>query len=96
MLAKCCNRACLLLVALFCLAPSIANAQFEKPNIVYILVDNWGWGDIGVQGSTIATSSGLNETKESVLGFLMTSSCAIVYHAYRNIIHGYRHRSTTA
>ena len=40
--------------------------------------------------------SGLNETKESVLGFLMTSSCAIVYHAYRNIIHGYRHRSTTA
>ena len=56
MLAKCCNRACLLLVALFYLAPSIANAQFEKPNIVYILVDNWGWGDIGVQGSTIATS----------------------------------------
>jgi arylsulfatase A-like enzyme len=27
----------------------------EKPNIVYILVDNWGWGDIGVQGSTIPT-----------------------------------------
>ena len=27
----------------------------EKPNIVYILVDNWGWGDIGVQGSTVPT-----------------------------------------
>ncbi len=27
----------------------------EKPNIVYILVDNWGWGDISVQGSTIPT-----------------------------------------
>jgi arylsulfatase A-like enzyme len=27
----------------------------EKPNILYILVDNWGWGDIGVQGSTIPT-----------------------------------------
>jgi arylsulfatase A-like enzyme len=27
----------------------------EKPNIVYILVDNWGWGDLSVQGSTIPT-----------------------------------------
>jgi arylsulfatase A-like enzyme len=25
----------------------------KKPNIVYILVDNWGWGDIALQGSTI-------------------------------------------
>jgi arylsulfatase len=27
----------------------------EQPNIVYILVDNWGWGDIGVQGGTVPT-----------------------------------------
>lgn len=27
----------------------------DKPNIVYILVDNWGWGDISIQGSTIQT-----------------------------------------
>lgn len=27
----------------------------DKPNIVYILVDNWGWGDISIQGSTIPT-----------------------------------------
>jgi arylsulfatase A-like enzyme len=27
----------------------------EKPNIVYILVDNWGWGDISAQGGTVAT-----------------------------------------
>lgn len=27
----------------------------EKPNIVYILVDNWGWGDISVQGGTVPT-----------------------------------------
>jgi hypothetical protein len=26
-----------------------------RPNIVYILVDNWGWGDISVQGSTLQT-----------------------------------------
>jgi arylsulfatase len=34
---------------------SVAFAA-EKPNIVYVLVDNWGWGDISVQGSTIQTS----------------------------------------
>jgi arylsulfatase A-like enzyme len=26
-----------------------------KPNIVYILVDNWGWGDISIQGSSTPT-----------------------------------------
>jgi arylsulfatase A-like enzyme len=36
------------------LVGSVASAQ-DKPNIVYILVDNWGWGDIGVQGSTVPT-----------------------------------------
>jgi len=32
----------------FCIAES-------KPNIIYILVDNWGWGDLSVQGGTIQT-----------------------------------------
>ncbi|MFT5200624.1 MAG: arylsulfatase A-like enzyme [Planctomycetota bacterium] len=31
-----------------------AHAQ-SQPNIVYVLVDNWGWGDISIQGSTIQT-----------------------------------------
>jgi arylsulfatase A-like enzyme len=26
-----------------------------KPNVIYILVDNWGWGDISIQGSTVPT-----------------------------------------
>lgn len=30
-------------------------AANDKPNIVYILVDNWGWGDISIQGSTVQT-----------------------------------------
>ena len=34
---------------------TVALAQAQKPNIVYMLVDNWGWGDIGVQGSTTPT-----------------------------------------
>ncbi len=35
---------------------SFASADAaNKPNIVYILVDNWGWGDISIQGSTVQT-----------------------------------------
>ena len=35
---------------------SIISVQAqEKPNIVYILIDNWGWGDISIQGSSIQT-----------------------------------------
>jgi arylsulfatase A-like enzyme len=34
--------------------PVVAQTT-SKPNIVYVLVDNWGWGDISLQGSTIQT-----------------------------------------
>jgi len=34
---------------------SLSLMAQEKPNIVYILVDNWGWGDISIQGSTVQT-----------------------------------------
>ncbi|HUV14355.1 MAG TPA: sulfatase-like hydrolase/transferase, partial [Acidobacteriota bacterium] len=30
-------------------------AAQEKANIVYVLVDNWGWGDISIQGGTVRT-----------------------------------------
>jgi arylsulfatase A-like enzyme len=32
-----------------------SHAQETKPNIVYLLVDNWGWGDISAQGGTTPT-----------------------------------------
>ncbi len=41
-------------IVLLCLLGSVAAAQ-DKPNVVYILVDNWGWGDISIQGGTIQT-----------------------------------------
>lgn len=37
-----------------CLDVSAAYAK-DKPNVVYILVDNWGWGDISLQGGTVPT-----------------------------------------
>jgi arylsulfatase A-like enzyme len=43
-------------VGLLLIALSISNAvAADKPNIVYILVDNWGWGDISLQGGTVPT-----------------------------------------
>ncbi len=44
------------LVGLLLTVLSISNVVAAgQPNIVYILVDNWGWGDISVQGSTLQT-----------------------------------------
>ncbi len=39
----------------FLFIANMAYAKETKPNIVYILVDNWGWGDLSAQGSTIKT-----------------------------------------
>lgn len=47
------TRVCKVLLLLSVLVPPVA-AQ-DKPNIVYILVDNWGWGDIRIQGGSIPT-----------------------------------------
>jgi len=38
-----------------CLGISSTAIAADKPNIVYLLVDNWGWGDLSIQGSTIQT-----------------------------------------
>jgi hypothetical protein len=44
--------------AFYCLVTFSVGANVfarDKPNIVYMLVDNWGWGDISVQGGTLPT-----------------------------------------
>lgn len=38
-----------------CLLFSVSLYAQTRPNIVYMLVDNWGWGDLSVQGGTIQT-----------------------------------------
>jgi len=48
------NRRAGQVLAAALLTAGISSAG-DRPNIVYILVDNWGWGDIGVQGSTTPT-----------------------------------------
>ena len=40
---------------LFLASTSSYGLASNKPNIIYILVDNWGWGDLSIQGGTIQT-----------------------------------------
>jgi arylsulfatase len=47
-------RAALLLAVLFA-GLGVAIAQQPNPNIVFILVDNTGWGDLSVYGGTVPT-----------------------------------------
>jgi len=46
-------RIVMVMLGMALLAPNAFAA--EKPNVVYILVDNWGWGDISLQGGTVPT-----------------------------------------
>jgi arylsulfatase len=46
---------CALMVGAAALAPLPAMAQEGKPNVVFILVDNVGWGSFGVYGGTTPT-----------------------------------------
>ena len=56
---------------------SVVAAQNSKPNIVYILVDNWGWGDIGVQGGSVPTPriDGLASQGLRLTNFNVESQC---------------------
>ena len=45
----------ILIPVLTALLMASAATAGENPNIVYMLVDNWGWGDISVQGSSVRT-----------------------------------------
>ena len=68
------------LVALICLAsaPESATAVGTRPNIVLIIADDMGWGDIGYNGSEIRTPhlDGLAESGARLDRFYATPACS--------------------
>ena len=62
----------LILLAL-CLSPLAVHAQEEKPNVVIMMVDNLGWGELGVYGGGIlrgAETPRLDQLAEEGMQFL--------------------------
>jgi uncharacterized membrane protein YeiH len=49
------SRLILAVIILLGVVTQVVAQQSQKPNIVFILVDNVGWGDFGVYGGTTAT-----------------------------------------
>ena len=44
------------LIILLCLSgPAVAQGGPNKPNVVFMLADNVGWGDLSVYGGTLPT-----------------------------------------
>ena len=56
-----------LLVCLLCLPPASAHAK--KPNFVFILADDYGIKDVGIEGSTFYETPNLDKLAEGGMRF---------------------------
>ena len=67
------NRSKLLLIIIYCMSFSFTIAQ-EKPNVVLVFLDNFGWGEPGFNGGGItrgAPTPRMNRLAEE--GFRLTN-----------------------
>ncbi len=90
---------CAAVIATGTTAPMQAEATQKNPNIVFVLVDNWGFGDVSVQGSLVPTpridklaSEGLRLTNYNVESQCTPTRSAI--HTGRMPIRSGTHRVT--
>jgi arylsulfatase len=67
-----------LCLGIFLISPTASVAQTasseKKPNIVYFLVDNVGWGSFGVYGGTVPTP---NIDKLAASARPITNTCIV-------------------
>ncbi len=47
------RRASILAIFILCVVPPLAFSQANQPNIVFIFMDNFGWGELGAYGGGI-------------------------------------------
>ena len=46
---------------------TVSVAVTAAPNIVYLMIDDWGWGDFGVHGSRLDTPNLNRLAREGVI-----------------------------
>jgi len=66
--------------------PSVAEAMEDKPNIVFILVDDMGWKDLGCYGSTFYETPHIDRLAESGVRFTDAYAAAPLCSASRAAI----------
>jgi len=62
-------NACKLLYSL-ALIPALANAQSEKPNIIFVLCDDMGWGDLGCYGQQYISTPNIDRLAAEGMQFM--------------------------
>ena len=50
-----------LLIAIFLLVTGCIGTDNKKPNVIFILVDDLGWNDLGYSGSTFYESPNIDK-----------------------------------
>ena len=58
----------------------------EQPNVVYLMIDDWGWGDFGVHGSR------LGQFKILIFSF-KNSNFHFVFHIDKNMNLDHKHQT---
>lgn len=59
----------LLLIFLLLIEPEITSAQGNRPNIIYIMTDDMGYGDLSVQGQKIYTTPNIDKLASEGIRF---------------------------
>ena len=52
------------------LAPAIANAQGQKPNIIFVLCDDMGWGDLACYGQQYISTPNIDRLAAQGMQFM--------------------------
>ena len=58
-----------LIAAMFALVGSVSSPAAERPNVIFILMDDMGWRDVGFMGNTFIETPNLDRLAKEGLVF---------------------------
>src|ERR1041384_2150681 len=72
------SRLLLLFVSLCILGGPLIAAEKSKPNIVFILADDWGWGDLSCHGNKLVNTPNIDGLARAGTEFYQFNTCSPV------------------